>query len=93
MEITISKYQMLFPRMNKKLFDEKNRTYQITALSIRLDELREKGAALVKMGKATKNGTRMTFAVARSKEEYEAELQKIIEQGKELALVFGKKEE
>lgn len=93
MEITIMKYQMQFPRMDRKLFDEKNRIYQITALSIRLDELQEKGAVLTKMGKATRNGTKMTFTQVRSKGEYEAELQRIMEQGKELGLVFGKKEE
>ena len=93
MEITIMKYQMSFPKMTKELFCKENRIYQITALSIRLDELQEKGAVLTKMGKATKNGTKMTFTQVRSKEEYEAELQRIMEQGKELGLVFGKKEE
>ena len=48
--------------MTKKLFDEKERIYQIAAICIRLDELQTKGAVLQKMGKPTKNGTRMTFA-------------------------------
>lgn len=64
-KITIMKYQLVFPGMTKKLFDEKERFYQITAISIRLDELQTKGAVLQKMGKPTKNGTRMTFARCR----------------------------
>ena len=61
-KITIMKYQTMFPRMTKKLFDEKERFYQIAVISIRLDELQTKGAVLQKMGKPTKSGTRMTFA-------------------------------
>lgn len=84
------KYQIAFPGMTKKVFDEKNRIYQITAVSIRLDELQEKGAYLVKMGKPAKNGTKMTFAPVRSAEEYEVEMQKILEDGKRLGLEFEK---
>lgn len=58
----------MFPRMTKKLFDEKERMYQITVICIRLDELQTKGAVLQKMGKPTKNGTRMTFAQCRALE-------------------------
>ena len=57
-KITIMKYQLMFPRMTKKLFDEKERIYQIAAICIRLDELQTKGAVLQKMGKPTKNGTK-----------------------------------
>lgn len=45
-KITIMKYQLMFPRMTKKLFDEKERIYQITVICIRLDELQTKGAVL-----------------------------------------------
>ena len=65
-KITIMKYQTMFPGMTKKLFDEKERFYQIAVISIRLDELQTKGAVLQKMGKPTKSGTRMTFAPVRS---------------------------
>ena len=43
-KITIMKYQTMFPGMTKKLFDEKERFYQIAVISIRLDELQTKGA-------------------------------------------------
>lgn len=92
-KITIMKYQLVFPGMTKKLFDEKERFYQITAISIRLDELQTKGAVLQKMGKQTKNGTRMTFAPVQSAGEYEAEMQRILEDGKKLGLKFEKKKE
>ena len=72
-KITIMKYQTMFPRMTKKLFDEKERFYQ--------------------MGKPTKSGTRMTFAPVRSAGEYEAEMQRILEDGKKLGLKFEKKKE
>lgn len=41
-KITIMKYQTMFPGMTKKLFDEKERFYQIAVISIRLDELQTK---------------------------------------------------
>ena len=74
-KITIMKYQTMFPGMTKKLFDEKERFYQIAVISIRLDELQTKGAVLQKMG------------------EYEAEMQRILEDGKKLGLKFEKKKE
>jgi hypothetical protein len=92
-KITIMKYQLMFPKMTKKLFDEKERIYQITVICIRLDELQTKGAVLQKMGKPTKNGTKMTFAPVQSAGEYEAEMQRILEDGKKLGLEFGKEEE
>ena len=92
-KITIMKYQTMFPGMTKKLFDEKERFYQIAVISIRLDELQTKGAVLQKMGKPTKSGTRMTFAPAQSAGEYEAEMQRIMEDGKKLGLKFEKKKE
>lgn len=92
-KITIMKYQLMFPRMTKKLFDEHENIYQIAVINIRLNELQKKGAVLQKMGKPTKNGTRMTFAPVQSAGEYEAEMQRILEDGKKLGLEFGKKEE
>lgn len=92
-KITIMKYQLMFPKMTKKLFDEKERIYQITVICIRLDELQTKGAVLQKMGKPTKNGTKMTFAPVRSAGEYEAEMQRILEDGKKLGMKFEDKEE
>lgn len=92
-KITIMKYQLMFPRMTKKLFDEKERIYQITVICIRLDELQTKGAVLQKMGKPTKNGTKMTFAPVQSAGEYEAEIQRILEDGKKLGMKFEDKEE
>ena len=77
---------MTFPRMTKKLFDEHENIYQITVINIRLNELQ-------KIGKPTKNGTKMTFAPVRSTKKYEAEMQQILEDGKKLGLEFGKKEE
>lgn len=92
-KITIMKYQLMFPRMTKKLFDEKERIYQITVICIRLDELQTKGAVLQKMEKPTKNGTRMTFAPVQSAGEYEAEMQRILEDGKKPGMKFEDKEE
>lgn len=45
------------------------------------------------MGKPTKNGTRMTFAPVQSAGEYEAEMQRILEDGKKLGMKFEDKEE
>lgn len=92
-KIKIMKYHLMFPGMTKKLFDEEERIYQIAVISIRLDELLTKGAVLQKMGKPTKNGTRMMFAKVQSDGEYEAEMQRILDDGGKLSLEFGKKEE
>lgn len=89
-KITIMKYQLMFPKMTKKLFDEKERIYQITVICIRLDELQTKGAVLQKMGKPTKNGTKMTFAPVQSAGEYEAEMQRILEDGKKLGMKYSR---
>ena len=48
---------------------------------------------LQKIGKPTKNGTRMTFAPVQSAGEYEAEMQRILEDGEKLGLKFEKKKE
>lgn len=79
--------------MTKKLFDEHENIYQITVINIRLNELQKKGAVLQKIGKPTKNGTKMTFAPVQRPGECEAEMQRILEDGKKLGLEFGKKEE
>lgn len=79
--------------MTKKLFDEHENIYQITVINIRLNELQKKGAALQKIGKPTKNGTKMTFAPVQSAGEYEAEMQRIMEDGKKLGMKFEDKEE
>lgn len=79
--------------MTKKLFDEHENIYQITVINIRLNELQKKGAALQKIGKPTKNGTKMTFAPVQSAGEYEAEMQRILEDGKKLGMKFEDKEE
>ena len=79
--------------MTKKLFDEHENIYQIAVIIIRLNELQKKGAALQKIGKPTKNGTKMTFAPVQRPGECEAEMQQILEDGKKLGLEFGKKEE
>ena len=92
-KITVIKYQVSFPRMTKKLFDEHENIYQIAVINIRLNELQKKGAALQKIGKPTKNGTKMTFAPVQRPGECEAEMQQILEDGKKLGLEFGKKEE
>jgi hypothetical protein len=45
------------------------------------------------MGKPTKNGTKMTFAPVRRPGECEAEMQRILEDGKKLGMKFKDKEE
>lgn len=92
-KFTVIKYQVTFPRMTKKLFDEHENIYQIAVINIRMNELQKKGAALQKIGKPTKNGTKMTFAPVQRPGECEAEMQQILEDGKKLGLEFGKKEE
>lgn len=53
-KITVTKYQVTFPRMTKKLFDEHENIYQITVINIRLNELQKKRSSTAENRKTDK---------------------------------------
>ncbi|MEZ3435714.1 MAG: hypothetical protein K1W34_14065 [Lachnospiraceae bacterium] len=89
-EARVIKYQSGYPRLNKKLFTEKTQVYKVALIYIRLDELQERGAKVLKIGKPNFGGTQITFAPVESAEEYQSELKKIISDGKEIGVEFEK---
>lgn len=88
--IRIIKYQMTYSGMTKKLYEENPNIYQRALIDIRLHELQAKGCYVQKMNKPNRNGTAITFAQVKDGEEYQTELQKIIEDGIKLGLKIKK---
>lgn len=88
MKTKVLKYQVEFTRLNKKLLEEEPELYKTAVIIIRLDELQEKGAVMIKMNKATKNGTKITFRPVDGYQECYEEQQKIIKEGEALGMKF-----
>lgn len=89
-DLYISKYQMSFTKLTRKLYDENQKFYEKALIYIRLDELQERCAYMVKRNKPTNSGTNISFEVVNSKEEYQEQLEKIISDGEKIGLKFEK---
>lgn len=83
-EARVIRYQSGYSWLNKKFFAEKPKAYKVALIYIRLEELQEKGAKVLKIGKPNSRGTQITFAPVESVEEYQSELERIISDGKEI---------
>lgn len=83
-EARVIKYQSGYPGLSKKLFTENPQVYRVALIYIRLDELQERGAKILKVGKPNFGGTQITFVPVESVEEYRSELERIILDGKEI---------
>lgn len=86
----VIRYQTGYPWLNKKLFTEKPQVYKVALIHIRLGELQERCAKVLKIGKPNFGGTQITFAPVESAEEYQSEMEKIISDGKEIGIEFEK---
>jgi len=91
-DIQLTGYQIEFPKLNKKFYDEQYKVYKIALIYIRLDELQEKASYATRFNKPNRNGTKITFKRVNNAEEYQRELQRIIEDGEALGLKFEKQE-
>ena len=89
-EARVIRYQSGYPGLNKKFFSESPQAYKVALIHIRLDELQERCAKVVKIGKPNFSGTQITFAPVESAEEYRSEMEKIISDGKEIGIEFEK---
>lgn len=87
-EIRVIKYQVGYPGLNKKLSVENPKAYKTALIGIRLTELQERGMKILKTGRPNSGGTQITFIPLKSAEEYQAELKKIICDGKKIGMVF-----
>ena len=62
----IIKYQVCFTKLTKKVQDHDPDFYAKAIIAIRLTELQEETAYMVKCNKANSGGTKITFAPVRS---------------------------
>lgn len=90
MNITVKSYQMIFPRLTKKIFEEQQKLYQRAVIEIRLDELQTHATYMKKCNKPTSSGTKITFCTVKSSEEYKRELERIIADGEKIGMKFEK---
>ena len=90
-DVIVEKYQVSFPALTKKRYENNRKLHDIAVIYIRLDELQEHGSKMIKIGKPTFGGTNITFAPVKTAEEYQEELKAIIRYGKALGLTFEKK--
>ena len=89
-DTVVLKYQINFPALTKKFYQEKQKIYGAAIIYIRLDELQEHGAKIIKIGKPTFGGTNITFVPVKTAEEYQEELKAIMRDGEEIGLTFEK---
>ena len=78
-KIGVVGYQKNFKRMTKKLFEERPDVYKIALVLIRIDELQNEIAYMIKQNKPNNSGTKITFRKIESLEQYEEELNKLRE--------------
>lgn len=79
---------MNFTRLTKKLQGKEPDFYAKAVILVRLQELQEHFAYMVKCNKANSSGTKITFVPIRSVEEYIEKHKEIIADGEKLGLVF-----
>lgn len=89
-DVRVCKYQMGFPALNKKLKEERKEVYDKLVIHIRLDELQGRGSRIVKIGKPTYDGTKITFRPVENRADYDDEMRKIIRDGEALGMRFEK---
>ena len=89
-DVIVKSYQMSFPPLTKKRYENNRKLHDIAVIYIRLDELQEHGAKMIKTGKPTFGGTEIAFAPVKTAEEYQRELKAIIRDGEALGLTFKK---
>ena len=90
--IAVLKYQVEYPRLNKKTFETMLDMCEIAIINIRLDELQTKMAYMVKRNKPTRSGMKITFAPVKDMDQYAKELCRIIQDGEALGMKFEMKE-
>lgn len=83
MSITIYEYQVEYPKMTKKLHEEKRMLWDMIMIAIRADEL-QKGFYLRKIGKPRKKGTVFTFRVCKNDDEWNKEFERLKEDAKRI---------
>ena len=87
-EARVLKYQAIYQGLNKRFFTEKPQAYKVALIHIRLEELQNRGAKMLKKGRPNSGGTQITFAPVESAKEYQSELERIVLDGKEIGMKF-----
>ena len=92
-EMRVIKYQMNYRYLNKKMYETNRGFYDKILLLARADELRNRCAYMTRANKPMSSGTKVTFALAETPEQYDEEVKKIAEEGKRLGIKFKEKEQ
>ena len=93
MKVTIIQYQKIYKNLNKKLYETNRKMYDQSLIVLRLIALENNCAYMVKAGKPQKNGTKVTFSVAETAEQYQEEIQKLTEDAKKNGFTVKEEEE
>lgn len=92
MDVRVLKYEFINPKMNKKLFEENRKIYDKLIIFIRVDELNNKCAYLVKVNKPNRSGTKFTFKPCETHDEWEREFDRLKEDAEKMKVTLTRKE-
>lgn len=90
LSIKTIRYQIQYKEMTKKMYITKPNTYNLAILLLRLEELQNKGARMVKQGKPYLSGTNLTFEVMQKAEEVDAAIKELCEDARKYDLELEK---
>lgn len=92
-EMRVIKYQMNYRYLNKKMYETNRKLYDQVLILLRLSNLQNKCAYMVRANKPRTSGTKVTFAVVENTEQYRKEIQKLTEDAKKNGFTIKEKEE
>ena len=81
-EMRVIKYQMNYRYLNKKMYETNRKFYDQALILLRVSNLEKKCAYMVRANKPKTSGTKVTYAVVESTEQYREETRKLIEDAK-----------
>ena len=91
MDCICVEYGSTFPKLTKDLLENEADVYYGALIALRVKELTKCSAGLKKISKATKNGTKIKFAIIHTKEEALKAIEVLNEDIKKYNEKFGKK--
>ncbi|WP_317312300.1 hypothetical protein [Clostridium thermobutyricum] len=90
MDCVCVEYGTTYSKLTKELLEDKPDIYYGALIALRIKELESHSGYIKKIGKATKNGTKIKFSVASSREEALKVIEDINESIKEFNSKFNK---
>lgn len=81
-EMRVIEYQMNYRYLNKKMYETNRKFYDQALIYLRVSNLQNKCAYMVRANKPRTSGTKVTFAVVENAEQYRQEIRKLAEDAK-----------